>query len=219
MKTNGITVLATDAGGVFTYDLYENFVADSAKGIRSIYPGLTEPFCAEACKALWGEYSVRSGEATVLEREYWNRFIVKAGLPSSATPDRFMAMTENFVRPIDGAMEILEELRSRRVMLAIVSNNTEFFFARQWESLGLSRFFEATNVVLSCRVGAPKSSPRYEMFTALVSAVGVPPAAIAFVDDRSTNCERAREFGILALRCGSAGLPGVRPDLVSLGLL
>lgn len=51
-------------------------------------------------------------------------------------------------------------------------------------------------LVLSSRVGAPKDSPRLEMFRAAVAAAGVAPAECFFVDDRQPNIQRARSYGI-----------------------
>jgi HAD superfamily hydrolase (TIGR01509 family) len=60
-------------------------------------------------------------------------------------------------------------------------------------------------LILSSRIGAPKDSPRLEMFRAAVRAARAPAASCFFVDDRPENVARARRFGIDAVRFRGPG--------------
>jgi len=61
------------------------------------------------------------------------------------------------------------------------------------------RFFSPQNIILSSRIGAPKESPRLEMFRAAVAAAGAPAPACFYVDDRPAIVERALAFGLDAV--------------------
>ena len=90
-----------------------------------------------------------------------------------------------------GMRPLLEQLYARGTPLVICSNNNEIWWPRQAKALALERFFAPQNVILSSRVGAPKESPRLEMFRAAVAAAGVPAASCFYVDDRAPIVERA----------------------------
>jgi HAD superfamily hydrolase (TIGR01509 family) len=95
--------------------------------------------------------------------------------------------------------ELIARLRVAGTDLAICSNNTEFWFARQMDKLGLRQFFSPEKVVLSCRLGVSKSSPPYEMLQAAVDSLRVGKEACVFVDDREDNIRSALEFGLTGI--------------------
>jgi HAD superfamily hydrolase (TIGR01509 family) len=83
--------------------------------------------------------------------------------------------------------------------MVICSNNNEIWWPRQARKLHLRKFFADSSLILSSRIGAPKNSPRLEMFEAAVRAARAPAASCFFVDDRRENVVRARRFGIDAV--------------------
>ncbi|HKU45947.1 MAG TPA: HAD-IA family hydrolase, partial [Burkholderiales bacterium] len=108
-------------------------------------------------------------------------------------------LTDRYVIPVAGMRPILDELRRRRVPLVICSNNNEIWWPRQAKKLHLAKYFPDRNLILSSRIGAPKNSPRLEMFKAAVKAAGTPAASCFFIDDRAENVRRARQHGIDAV--------------------
>ena len=64
------------------------------------------------------------------------------------------------------------------------------------EKLGLYEFFDPQMIILSCRVGFSKSSPRLEMFRAAINAMETDAAKCIFIDDREGNISRAQESGM-----------------------
>lgn len=84
-------------------------------------------------------------------------------------------------------------------LLGALSAHDEIWWPRQAKALALDRFFAAERIVLSSRVGAPKESPRLEMFRAAVAAAGVPASSCFFTDDRQPIVDRARAYGIDAM--------------------
>ncbi len=132
-----------------------------------------------------------------MERRYWELFLLMCKVPLSV--ESLIALTDAYVIPMPGMRPILERLHARGTGMVICSNNNEIWWPRQAKALELDRFFAAGSIVLSSRVGAPKESPRLEMFRAAVAAAGVPAGSCFFTDDRQPIVDRARAFGIDAM--------------------
>lgn len=152
----------------------------------------------EAGRLLWETFAyVPESAANTwhdMERRYWQLFLLISKAPT--TVDALIALTDRYIVPVPGMRPLIQKLHARGVPLVICSNNNEIWWPRQAEKLELARFFPEERLVLSSRIGAPKNSPRLEMFRAAVAAAGVPAAACFFVDDRAENIERARSYGI-----------------------
>ena len=132
-----------------------------------------------------------------MERRYWQLFLLISKIPT--TVEKLIAGTDRYVVPVEGMRPILDALKARGTRLVICSNNNEIWWPRQARKLQLAKYFADKRLILSSRIGAPKNSPRLEMFRAAVAAAGVPAAACFFVDDRLENVRRARRYGIDAV--------------------
>src|ERR1044071_631994 len=203
--------LIFDIGGVLAHDVWEHLLLDEKEGVVSKL-GLDTEEVRGGAKRLWDEFAHRPPGAAEgwegLEREYWEGFIRHLRLPTPA--DYFINLTDSFIRPVPGMLELLERLHDRGVRLAICSNNTEFWFSRQTRKLGLGRFFQPRHVILSSRVGASKSSPDFEMFNAVTAALEVDESDCIFVDDREETIARAVEFGMTGIIFPSHSEHGAR---------
>ena len=153
-----------------------------------------------------------------LEHRYWSLFIRYFGEElADAQPADFIQLTNKFIRPMDGMTPLLEEILSQGAVLAICSNNNEFWFRRQMDNLKLHRFFIPSNAILSCRIGVSKSSERFEMFHVAAGTLGIPKAQCVFVDDRRPNVTKAQECGMVGIHF--QGAEHLRASLQELGLL
>ncbi|TVL96615.1 MAG: hypothetical protein CV087_23550 [Candidatus Brocadia sp. WS118] len=193
-----IKAIIFDIGGVLAYDVWEHLLLDKEEGIAALHH-LNPQAVWEYGKVLWEEFAhLPAGnekERKMLEAAYWKKFSKKFSLPHS--PEHFINLTDKFIQPVEGMTPLLEKLKSSEVMLAICSNNTEFWLHRQVEKLGLTRFFRPENVISSCKIGVSKSSPNYEMFRAVINSLnGITPFSCLFIDDRWPNIQRALEFGM-----------------------
>lgn len=191
-----------DIGGVLAEDVWENLLVGGAECIASQYK-LDAGMVEKVGGGLWEAFAYvpESGvnDWRALERRYWESFIKVVwgdDPPIKGLVEKFIALTESFVKPIPGMKPILERLRSEGIGLAICSNNNEFWYRRQMHRLRLHRFFGPEKTILSCRIGVSKSSPGYEMFHAAVDCLGVTPSECAFVDNRERNVDRAKEVGM-----------------------
>jgi HAD superfamily hydrolase (TIGR01509 family) len=93
-------------------------------------------------------------------------------------------------------VDLVGELHASGVGLAICSDNNEFWFHKQAARLGLCDYFAPDAVILSCRIGVPKSNPSYKMFLAVESALGIDRENCIFIDDRWPNIQRSLDFGL-----------------------
>ena len=186
-----------DVGGVLAHDIWEPMFDDLAVRYRRDRRRLHH-----VGRTMWETFAyVPESPANTwrdMERRYWELFLLITKLP--LTVDALIRRTDRYVVPVAGMRPILEALKARRTRLVVCSNNNEIWWPRQARKLRLSRFFDEEHLVLSSRIGAPKNSPRLEMFRAAVRAAGVPAARCFFVDDRQENIVRARRFGIDAVR-------------------
>lgn len=195
-----IKAVIFDIGGVLAYDVWENLLLSAEDGIASIY-NLDKEQVQIVGENLWEQFAYRklAGENgwQELEREYWELLVKRLDLPLSI--EEYIQLTDKFICPIDGMSNLLELLQLKGIELAICSNNTEFWCRRQMDKLNLHQFFDPGRVILSSRVGFSKSSPGFEMFKAVVSALGVPKEFCVFVDDREESIERALQFGLTGI--------------------
>jgi HAD superfamily hydrolase (TIGR01509 family) len=185
-----------DVGGVLAADIWEPMFDDLAARYR-----LGRARTHRIGKLLWETFAyVPESPANTwrdMERRYWEIFLHACKVP--LTVEKLIARTDRYIVPVEGMRPILDALRARGTRLVICSNNNEIWWPRQAKKLRLARYFADRRLILSSRVGAPKNSPRLEMFKAAVAAAGVPAAACFFVDDRLENIRRARRFGIDAV--------------------
>lgn len=186
-----------DVGGVLAHDIWEPMFDDLARRYR-----LSRRKLLKAGRLLWETFAyVPETPANTwrdMEQRYWQLFLSMSRVPLSVSA--LIRLTDRYVVPVDGMRPILRKLRARRIPLLICSNNNEIWWPRQAKKLHLKRYFPDSRLVLSSRVGAPKNSPRLEMFRAAVAAAGAPAARCFFVDDRLENVVRARQYGIDAMR-------------------
>ena len=185
-----------DVGGVLAADIWEPMFDDLAARYR-----LGRNRIHQIGRLLWETFAyVPETPANTwrdMERRYWQLFLLISKIPT--TVEKLIAGTERYVVPVEGMRPILDALKARGTRLVICSNNNEIWWPRQARKLQLAKYFADKRLILSSRIGAPKNSPRLEMFRAAVAAAGVPAAACFFVDDRLENVRRARRYGIDAV--------------------
>jgi HAD superfamily hydrolase (TIGR01509 family) len=185
-----------DVGGVLAHNMWEPMF-DHLAGEHGLEPQQLQ----EVGRLLWETFAyVPETPANTwrdMERRYWELFRRMCAVP--LTVDALVALTDRYVVPMPGMRPIVERLHARGTRMVICSNNNEIWWPRQAKALELDRFFAPAAVILSSRVGAPKESPRGEMFRAAVAAAGVPAASCFFTDDRQPIVDCARAFGIDAM--------------------
>lgn len=128
----------------------------------------------------------------------------------AAYQDRF---AETLGGPIEGSVEILQELRERPVRLLALTNWSAETFPVARDSFAFLQAFEG--IVVSGEEGVAKPDP--EVFEIVLRRYDVDPARAVYVDDSPRNVAAAAELGLTALHF--TGAHALRAELVDLGLL
>jgi 2-haloacid dehalogenase len=102
--------------------------------------------------------------------------------------------------PIDGTVEILQELRLRGVPCYALTNMERETYPRRVARYPFLNWFNGT--VVSGFEGVIKPDP--EIFKLLLSRFELRPSATLVIDDSAANVEAARSLGMRALRFQSA---------------
>jgi len=113
---------------------------------------------------------------------------------------------------IDGAVDVLAELKAGGVRCLALSNMEPATFTARLDRFPFMNWFDGH--VISGLEGVAKPDPR--IFRRLLRRYRLEPAATVFIDDSPANIEAARGQGMAAVRYTSAG--ELRSQLRSLGL-
>ena len=144
-------------------------------------------------------------------REFATTFLDEFRL--ELTPEELLEELSGFVSgPLDGALELLDELRPR-YRVACLSNTNRLHWPERFRAMGLLERFE--RAFASCETGLLKPDP--EAFEHVRRELGLAPESILFFDDAGLNVEAARALGFAAAR--AHGPADCRRELVRRGLL
>ena len=110
------------------------------------------------------------------------------------------------VRPFDDTVPFLTELRSRGVLIALVSNCGDTT-RPLLEDLGVIPL--ADSVILSCEVGSVKPFP--EIYISALEDLGVGAADAVMIDDQPSFCADAEAVGVRAIQIVRHNLDGQVP--------
>jgi HAD superfamily hydrolase (TIGR01509 family) len=201
MLDRTVKAIIFDIGGVLAKDIWENLYLDHQIGLASLMSQVSDTQLTIMGKELWQQFACISAHTQEgvkrLEQEYWSE--VARRLELSLDLEFFIGLSEKFIKPIEGMFDLLRDLHSRGIILAICSDNTEFWFRRQYVKLELAEYFREERIALSCRVGVSKMSPGFEMFKSVCKATSVQPQECILIDDRPENVIMANDFGMRAL--------------------
>jgi 2-haloacid dehalogenase len=168
-----------------------------------------EEFLATVCTGEWNEQLDRGRPFAEAVAELVERFPDQAELVT-AYHERWPEMVRG---PIEGTVEVLEELRAAGVPTYLLSNAS----AETWPH-AVERFpflDELDGVLVSGDVRMAKPDP--EIFEELCRRFGLRPETTVFIDDKAANVDAARRLGFAAHHFRDAA--GLRAELVALGLL
>lgn len=110
------------------------------------------------------------------------------------------------VRPFDDTVPFLTELRSRGVLIALVSNCSDTT-RPLLDYLGVIPL--ADSVILSCEVGSAKPFP--EIYLSALEDLGVAATDAVMIDDQPSFCAGAEAVGVRAIQIVRHNLDGQVP--------
>lgn len=178
-------VLLFDLGGVLVQWV----------GSQGLMEFAGERLSPESARRFWLESpwvrDFERGRCTPLE---FARGVV-AELDLAIPPEDFLQAFTSWDRgPFPGAVELLEDLRSR-CTLACLSNNNVIHWTRLRDDYGFGKRFD--RCFISHEIGLIK--PDHEVFEYVRRALGVPPARVLFLDDNPECTEAAQRLGFAAV--------------------
>lgn len=168
-----------------------------------------EDFLATVCTQAWNE-----------GQDAGRSFAAAAALLKAEHPEKaalidayFAGFDEMMAGPIAGSVDILAELRARRVKLYGLTNfsaETYPLAARRFDFLQWFR-----GILVSGEVGIIKPDPR--IYWLLCERFAIPPAEAVYIDDNPRNAAAATGLGMHGVHFTDPA--GLRRELVALGFL
>jgi putative hydrolase of the HAD superfamily len=139
----------------------------------------------------WHEYD----RGTLTESSASEHFAKLSGR-SPEEVRRLLRTTAESLRPIEGTIQLLEELAAGGIHLYLLSNMPESTFNILIERHGFFRHFR--HLVISGKILMLKPEPA--IYKHLVETTGIVPAESLFIDDLLRNVIAARESGLKAIQ-------------------
>jgi FMN phosphatase YigB (HAD superfamily) len=175
-----------DIGNVLFCDPWETLLLTPEKGLADLW-GLDRSRVEKVARELWVEFSVRESE----EAQYWNEIGSRLGLEVSLSD--IESFEKELLLPNPDAETILKTAQRSKRPLGIASNNTSFWFAKQWKALSLGRYIDPALVFVSHSLGVEKSIHGHGLLEYAAEHLSVNSSIL--VDDRRENLTRAKSLG------------------------
>jgi putative hydrolase of the HAD superfamily len=190
-----VKAVISDFGGVLTTPLIQSFVAfQDETGIAMERLGVAMQRLAER-EGSHPLFELEKGRLT--EADFLECIAAELEPELGHRPEmhRFSDIYFDALEPNPPMIEVMRELKGRRLRTALLTNNV-----REWEPLWRSmipidELFEI--VVDSAFVGCRK--PEREIYEIVLERLGLTADACLFVDDTEINCDAARELGMKAV--------------------
>lgn len=186
MTADPIDCLALDIGGVFHGDSWETIFATELAAFYNIDMATVRRWGAD----IWDAHA----HSPSSEAAYWRDW--EARLGAAVDLDQVHRLIERDVWVDPSVVELTQFCRARGIAVAIVSNNTDFWYRQEMRRAGMTPFMPDIRAYLSCDTGYSKAHP--EGGLALL-ARDRPVATTLFVDDRPDNVAAAGRLGMTSL--------------------
>jgi 2-haloacid dehalogenase len=168
-----------------------------------------EHFLANVCTTEWNERQDAGRSFADATRELMPRHAEQREL-IEAWGTRFGEMIPG---PIDGAVEVLADLKERGVPVYALSNWSAETFPPQRDRFPFLSWFD--DIVVSGFEGVIKPDPR--IFRILLERNAIAPESAVFIDDVAANALAASQLGIHGIHFSSPD--ALRDELAAVGLL
>lgn len=104
-----------------------------------------------------------------------------------------------YMHVLPGALELLTELQTRGIKLALVSNGFSDWQRRKLVHCGLDKFFPDDLQIVSGDLPRFSEKPSLGIFWECISRLGMEPQRIAFIGDRTTDVLGANLAGMVSV--------------------
>lgn len=139
------------------------------------------------------------------EESFWESYGAELTRRLGLSPEAAAELMQNYpyeryMKPVEGAREVLTELRGRGLKIGVLSNTLPSI-ERTLDAIGLRDLVDVP--LATCLLGVHK--PEAQAFRLAADALGLPPAEILFIDDLPENVEAARAVGMRAEQIDLSG--------------
>jgi putative hydrolase of the HAD superfamily len=187
-----IKAVVCDFGGVLTTPLMDSFLAlQDEVGISPENFGKAMRVIAESD----GESPLHALERGEMTEDVFVEQLCDGLEPLLGHRPELHSFSEMFwgaLRPNLPMIELMRELKTDGVRMAMLTNNVREWEPRWRAMLPVDEIFET--VVDSAFVGCRK--PEARIYELTLDRIGLPAEACLFIDDLSVNCEGARTAGL-----------------------
>lgn len=191
MQKTEVTTVLFDMGGVLTSDPWQSLLLTPGDGLVDRVH-LNRADVEQAAAKLWPKYSLgKHGET-----EYWTE--LGDTLSVHFDPDLIEQAESTTVQVNQHLAEVLTILRDRGVAWGTISDNTQFWYAKQLRWLHVGAEAPPAYQFLSFDLGAAKIGTIPDLFHLAAGAVN--PTATLIVDDRDHNLHAASIAGFLTTK-------------------
>jgi hypothetical protein len=182
-------VVLLDIGGVLTPDPWQSLLLTPGDGLADRL-GIDRSSVEEAASGLWAQFSLDERA----EQDWWEALgrMVGTTIPQGLVEE----VEARVLRSFGGADELIREAQ-RIGEVGLISDNTSFWYPKQAKPLGLKQRTRPSLRFLSFEWNLVKSSAPVGLFE--VAAQYLAGRRTVVVDDRETNCDRARSAGLEAI--------------------
>jgi FMN phosphatase YigB (HAD superfamily) len=195
---DGADTVLLDIGGVLAADSWEWLIMTPSRGLADQLE-LPRAAVTEVGKRLWRKYSLIPSTA----EQYWSEFAAQLSIPVPSL-QMVSELEDELIVAAPTAPLLLDHLVDHGVRIGIISDNTSFWYSRQYAVLGLGAFVSNDLVYLSCEYHRNKKADS-SLFE--IAARDQDATHTLVVDDREHNVSRARSFGFQAVRFEGLELP------------
>lgn len=178
-----------DIGNVLFCDPWEALILTPQRGLAATH-GWDRSEAEAAGRHLWDKFSIAEYD----EAEYWQDYGSLLGTDISPTEVKAAERELLVSNPLAATMLTAAQASGRAV--GIASNNTSFWFAKQWDALNLGRYVDTDLVFVSQLLGVNKDFDGKGLYE--IAAEHLAPESVLVIDDRPENVKRARSVGFSA---------------------
>jgi epoxide hydrolase-like predicted phosphatase len=177
-----VDAILFDVGGVLVNDMIDEKVKDLAARHR---------VSLDRMMRTRQELRPEADRGHLSDPDFWQRILEQAGVV--ARPED--VEIESYMRPIEGTLDIVRELKAMGLKLGIVSNDSVEMAATRRRLFGFDDLFDA--ITISSMFGIIK--PEAGIYSLACTRLNVEPSRCVFVDDVPQNVEAALGLGMVGI--------------------
>ncbi len=177
-----IKAIIFDMGGV----IFSRAPSGVEKSIQPLINRSEQEIIAELKKAEFKDFL----HGKISESQYWTSVIKRAGWKTDA--DSLKEAIRKHMKPVEGMMDLIKNLRNKKYNLFILSGNTLEWTRYLDEKYDYKRYFSGE--IYSFQTGYNK--PDMRIYRDILKKTGLTPEECLFIDDKPEFLEPAKNLGM-----------------------